>query len=487
MCLGKFTSPRLLPCFHTFCLGCLKQLVPTEATTSSFPCPTCRTSITIPPGGLEKFQVNFYIEAEVEAAQSHTGVRTCDMCEDGSATHKCTDCDQLACDSCTKIHASISATKSHTVFTLGDAHPAGQGKPLVTRERFCDTHNGEKIRFFCTRCDRVICRDCKLTSHEGHATLDLSQKSAEARELVLKVTTMSRDVLEPKLKQVLQEAEKQKEVVRKSKAEALQILTSRAEEVKKVIDEYLATAKQQLIQESDNVHDLVQRTVDDMTHEFACFLSLTEHAQCVARDGCDADALEMPAKLKEFFGLDHQQAAAAEAQQSQQWAKVRRQTRAKQPVSPPVQNCRLKMFTVDDWKVTVHVNNVASLMQCQRCCNTFPKGNSSCPKCGLRVVSSDQPAGQPFGGGFSFGGPSFYHHTGVRCAKCGATHNDVSGRCPRCEPPVDPNTKALASIKEAVAKYVGQAARGQQAASHDSVPCTISDDIASIQSSLAEW
>lgn len=247
--------------------------------------------------------MNFYIEAEVEAAQSESGVRPCDMCDEGHATHKCSECDQFACDSCTKIHASISATRSHAVLAVGGPHATGRGKSFVTRERYCSTHNGEKIRFFCNQCDQVICRDCKLTSHEGHVTVDLSQKSTEARELVVKVTTMSRDILQPKLSQMLQEVEKQKEVVRKSKEDALKILTDRAEELKRKIDRYLKDAKLQLIQESDSVGDIVRRSVEDMTHEFASFLSLIRHAQCAARDGCDADALEMPAKLKEFFWI----------------------------------------------------------------------------------------------------------------------------------------------------------------------------------------
>ena len=164
--METFTSPRLLPCFHTFCLGCLQQLVCYKQRVDSFPCPTCRTTANIPPGGVEKFQVNFYIEPDVES--SSNVVRTCDICCKVPATHKCCDCDQFACNTCTTIHATFSATKSHTVLNLTQT-AGNKAAVLAKKERYCSRHKEEKIRFFCTQCSTVICRDCKLTSHEGKA------------------------------------------------------------------------------------------------------------------------------------------------------------------------------------------------------------------------------------------------------------------------------------------------------------------------------
>ena len=54
-----------------------------------------------------------------------------------------------------------------------------------------------------------------------------------------------------------------------------------------------------------------------MTQELACFLSLIEHAQCVAESGCDADVLEMPNQLKQFFGIAGNSVSAAARNQDQ--------------------------------------------------------------------------------------------------------------------------------------------------------------------------
>ncbi|XP_025082361.1 E3 ubiquitin-protein ligase TRIM56-like isoform X2 [Pomacea canaliculata] len=121
LCLEKFKSPRILPCFHTFCLQCLTGVVDNQQGTDSFPCPTCRTKIDIPPGGVSKFQVNFYIEAEVDAESLMSQPLACATGCTMAATHKCFECDQLMCDYCKRVHGTIPVTKSHTVLSLNSS------------------------------------------------------------------------------------------------------------------------------------------------------------------------------------------------------------------------------------------------------------------------------------------------------------------------------------------------------------------------------
>ena len=56
VCLEKYRRPKLLPCFHTFCLTCLESLAPPPA--PSLTCPACRTVVPLPPGGVAEFQVS---------------------------------------------------------------------------------------------------------------------------------------------------------------------------------------------------------------------------------------------------------------------------------------------------------------------------------------------------------------------------------------------------------------------------------------------
>ncbi|XP_013407645.1 tripartite motif-containing protein 2-like, partial [Lingula anatina] len=54
ICLHKYEDPRVLPCYHTFCLTCLDQQVAASRTGRNITCPVCRQEAPVPPGGLEK-------------------------------------------------------------------------------------------------------------------------------------------------------------------------------------------------------------------------------------------------------------------------------------------------------------------------------------------------------------------------------------------------------------------------------------------------
>ena len=113
LCLDRFSDPRFLPCpgHHTFCRGCIENyLIKTVETTqpgTEFKCPNCRSLVKVPKDGVSGLTVNYYL---VETKQERPISRY---------------------DSCTK-------------------------------------HPDEDLRFYCMVCKEVICRDCKVVSHEGH-------------------------------------------------------------------------------------------------------------------------------------------------------------------------------------------------------------------------------------------------------------------------------------------------------------------------------
>nr|KAG5696812.1 hypothetical protein BaRGS_012835 [Batillaria attramentaria] len=73
----------------------------------------------------------------------------------------------------------------------------------------CKQHPDEKLRFVCLACDgQVICRDCKLTRHEGHRTDDLNTHFKLARH---KLTDFSQRV-----KQQLEVAKEKSRVARRN-------------------------------------------------------------------------------------------------------------------------------------------------------------------------------------------------------------------------------------------------------------------------------
>lgn len=91
---------------------------------------------------------------------------TCSSCtEDGrnsEATHYCTQCEKLFCDSCIALHTKI--LRDHTV--LGE-----QAKSLWKVQRWqscldgCERHAGKELEMFCSDHDKVCCTICVSVEH----------------------------------------------------------------------------------------------------------------------------------------------------------------------------------------------------------------------------------------------------------------------------------------------------------------------------------
>ncbi|KAK7483423.1 hypothetical protein BaRGS_00025363 [Batillaria attramentaria] len=117
LCLDIYTSPKLLPCHHTFCQHCLKDLA-SRHRNNNFPCPSCRKQTAVPPGGVSDFQTNFYIGRE-----------------------------------------DLERARVGTV---------------------CMNHIKQELDLYCVQCDLPICLKCKMTKHEKHETEDLSDAAVRA-------------------------------------------------------------------------------------------------------------------------------------------------------------------------------------------------------------------------------------------------------------------------------------------------------------------
>ncbi|KAK7498256.1 hypothetical protein BaRGS_00010516 [Batillaria attramentaria] len=115
LCLEIYKSPKILPCFHTFCEQCLHNLA-AEHPAGNFPCPNCRSPTVVPPGGVSAFQNNFYIDPV-------------------------------------------------------DLRRAQEGS-------ICAAHPKLELDWFCVDCDEVMCVKCAMTNHKLHETEDLSARVA---------------------------------------------------------------------------------------------------------------------------------------------------------------------------------------------------------------------------------------------------------------------------------------------------------------------
>ncbi|XP_066295381.1 tripartite motif-containing protein 3-like [Branchiostoma lanceolatum] len=72
ICLELFTKPKMLPCQHTFCQGCLVDHVGNSKKVWVFKCPNCRRQVRVPPKGIAGLPDNYLVTSLCERLKGVT-------------------------------------------------------------------------------------------------------------------------------------------------------------------------------------------------------------------------------------------------------------------------------------------------------------------------------------------------------------------------------------------------------------------------------
>ena len=297
ICMEQYKDPRCLTCFHTFCVECLRTFVSTATSEGKFQCPLCRSEVMLPEGGVSAFPVNVYADAKIKK-QSHAKEERCGVCEQ-RAINLCRECGVLFCEPCTKPHRYLPISRSHLLISLDDS---SEGKRLFSRERFCEKHKNEKMEFFCKPCTKVICRNCKITNHDGHKTVDISDVVEEARlrlseakdelEKCLPQTNSSYDALETKHKHITHVLNKAKTKINTSADKLIEMVN---ESRNKAIDKVTVLEKSNKGKSNDASSEYKQKQ--------SFLRSQIDHIDDVLKNGLDCDVMTAATEMTERMGV----------------------------------------------------------------------------------------------------------------------------------------------------------------------------------------
>lgn len=168
MCSEEFQTPKMLPCFHTFCLKCLQNHIDKLVTRNRIQCPLCRQFSEIPRSGANGFQSNYFIQLDTN--QKKLKRVTCSVCGDRARAETfCVECEQDFCQTCTSNHPKLKICKDHHLVSLsGDK----QGTNKISGNAFCQSHK-ENLILYCHKCEQLICSKCLLENHSGHPCVDV--------------------------------------------------------------------------------------------------------------------------------------------------------------------------------------------------------------------------------------------------------------------------------------------------------------------------
>ena len=253
VCYQLFNNPKYLPCYHSYCEGCLEKM----QVQSKIICPECRKEATVPAGGVKELATNFFINRLVDdlilkkKVDGEQEVK-CDECNgDDSVVSFCPDCNLFLCHSCNDHHKRSKFYHDHAVVPLTELK-SNKDAPIQAKVKIplCKEHD-EQLKYYCETCDELVCMYCTVKKHNGHHHDSVKQMATKHRNELKKITDPVEGMIK-NLSEAHDNIEKMKKKIRR-----------RGEEVDKKIDRYYDKQIEKLMKQKDEVkqqaHDAVSQ------------------------------------------------------------------------------------------------------------------------------------------------------------------------------------------------------------------------------------
>ncbi|VDI17414.1 Hypothetical predicted protein [Mytilus galloprovincialis] len=236
-----FTEPKLLDCYHTFCLPCLQKL---DINDNKISCPLCTTSMSLPVEGVSGLKPYPYKLEYVKV--SNEVMDACDLCDDKNfAVSICLDCKTNLCSKCRDYHGKLKTSKNHVIQPLKiiESENLDQTEHAeATVKKKCKDHCKE-LTLFCRPCNTLLCIDCSEEFHPCHKVENLSVLLQTKKEMLLvRIASF------------------------KSRISFLQNTAEMVELKENNYDKYCLVLKQDVKVHATNLKDMFCRTVDKLAN-----------------------------------------------------------------------------------------------------------------------------------------------------------------------------------------------------------------------------
>ncbi|CAF1164084.1 unnamed protein product [Adineta steineri] len=261
ICLDYFVDPRLLPCSHTYCRGCIHQIA--LANHGEFKCPM-RDGTNIKRDHIDSLPINRAVRDMVEVLPHVMDVNEqnrepslpeCDDCQLTEANFWCIDCAISYCTTCsTTIHKR--ARTHHRRVPIAE-------KPIELKR--CEQHRDEKLKYWCS-CEKLICMDCQLSKqHKDHTAVPISEVILDITE---KLKTEFKEA-QTSLNQAITQGMPSIDI---NDNPNMKLITQTCDTLRKMIGNYEKALKNQEL-------TIKQKTLSDHNGKFENILSTNDHTQ----------------------------------------------------------------------------------------------------------------------------------------------------------------------------------------------------------------
>ena len=292
ICTDMFNNPKMLPCFHTFCLNCIERYG--EDKGESMPCPMCRKEWKVPTGGFSKLSTNFFIDRLITAqfASDVSSDLGCDVCTKVGKQKKvvassfCMTCRENLCDKCCKIHKSMTMTMGHKLSPVGEISEFTRRKLEAS---FCKKHPTEQIKFYCQSCKMPSCVICSITNHNSHKTSEMEETAKEFKE-GFRIYIDDVSVIAKNLKERSETASEQAESYIHTVEKVEKEIIKRSEEIKTLVEKQT----NDLLGQLNFQKGLILKNIESQKEELQTNLLICDNfKQFCSKVDAEADSVEV--------------------------------------------------------------------------------------------------------------------------------------------------------------------------------------------------
>ena len=263
VCQDLLNNPKILPCLHSFCTGCLKEwldrLPYLEASKQELECPLCRGKVALStPRAVEELPSHFSVVRLVEIvrlqeqASSKKVTPICQNCIEGEvATSSCSECAIFLCNFCEKAHRRFKATDTHNLLSLNELGSA-TNIPSILPEKVevCRIHPTKPLELYCRCEDVLICRDCIVKKHKDH-DYDVISDVVNGEKKILKEALPGIQKLIDDVQGAINEVQSKRQDVKNRKEENLHKLDDVFHTLHAALDERKRQLQQHITQDTE--------------------------------------------------------------------------------------------------------------------------------------------------------------------------------------------------------------------------------------------
>ncbi|XP_063411971.1 uncharacterized protein LOC134694833 [Mytilus trossulus] len=182
--------------------------------------------------------------------------------EDITAVSWCSDCSELVCKTCSRVHERMSPP--HKVVPMKEIQQLSSS--LLTLSKNCDKHPDQKIALYCCQHDKVVCVSCVPISHQNCKSIISIEKAARGVKDGTAISDLERRI--SNLCQVTENRRSQSEKTLVDLEKSRTKIKTRVSEIKRKVIAYLDTLEAEIHKDIDfkyaNCTESVSRNKDSI-------------------------------------------------------------------------------------------------------------------------------------------------------------------------------------------------------------------------------